>query len=291
MVNLLTLKQSHRLVTHEDKKFFHVHKTLGVLVLGHFLYRLLIWIYYGSMMFEGIDTLIWMMIHAGLHVSSFQFELPTKRNKSYNIIWPEMRWHTLIFAYRSIIAVTMQWLADKEYYPMIMNDLLRGPLVLLTMLMADVVTDYYKKNDQFNSTTMRGNPYPRWVPEWYIKHHNMFYSISQVLATMKIMCSRDIGTLFLLLIPIQTAPFGMTLVKKGIIDQFAWHFYYTIALLINYVYGALRPLPKIIVPDTFYWVAVITFVILRFRFNLNKYILWSSIIASSCAIQLYSPIM
>ena len=278
----------HRLVTHEDRNYYHAHKILGVLVLGNYAYRIFAWLYYGSMQLEEASTPLWLLIHAALHLTSFQFHLSTKRNRSYNIIWPEMRWHTMIFAYRSIIALTLQWLADWGYIPLVVNDLLRGPLVLLTILSADIATDYYSNIGIIDSTTMRGNPYPSWVPVWYTKYHNLFYSVSQVLSTMNILTYREMGRLFNIMLPIQTAPFCMTLVKKGIIDQFAWHFYYTAALLFNYVYGAKTDYPTPIVPLWFYWSAIGVFVVARFGFKHNKYILWTYIIVCSTAFQLKS---
>jgi hypothetical protein len=154
------------------------------------------------------------------------------------------------------------------------------------MLAADTVTDYYKKHGHVDSTTMRGNPYPKWTPQWYVKYHNLFYSMSQVFATLNILYYREMGRLFIILLPIQTAPFCMTLVKKGIIDQFAWHFYYTSVLLVNFVYGALEPLPNPIVPAWFYWATAISFMVLRFGFGYNKYLLWRCIVIASTVIYL-----
>jgi len=34
-----------------------------------------------------------------VYVTSFQFHVPDRRNLKYNVIWAEMRWYTLIFAY------------------------------------------------------------------------------------------------------------------------------------------------------------------------------------------------
>lgn len=122
---------------------------------------------------------------------------------------------------------------------------------------------------------MRDNPYPEYIPKWTITLHNYFYSISQVFATMNILTCKDIDKIFLLLIPIQTAPFGMTLVKKGIIDQSGWHVYYTIALLINY----LSVPHTILIPNKLYWILSLIFSLLRFKYRVNKYILWSLIIS------------
>ena len=275
-MKLLNIQQFHRLSTHEDAAYFHFHKGVGFLILGHFIWRIMTWIIYGDMYFtDDFYTLAWIIIHAVLHITSFQFNIQTRRNKTYNVIWPEMRWHTMLFAYRSILAMLIQWHANKGYLPNYVADYSKGIIVLGTIFLADSVTQYYKRKNLLENkdSTMRGNPYPSCTPQWYINLHNLFYSISQVLATLNVLCHKDMGKLFLILLPIQTAPFCMTLVKKGIIDQAGWHMYYTLALLMNYVYCTVREYPPII-PCKIYWGMAVLFSILRFGANTNKYVLW-----------------
>ena len=108
---MVVLSQVHRLITHEDRHIMHIHKTLGVLVLGHIFYRMNLIIKLGdSGLAASPWTPLWLVIHALLHVSSFQFRLPSKRNRTYNIIWPEFRLHSMIFAYRSILSVLLMWM-------------------------------------------------------------------------------------------------------------------------------------------------------------------------------------
>lgn len=273
-MKLLHIQQFHRLNTLEDSKYLHAHKFIGISVLGHFAYRLYLFYAYGSMMFTPtLSTLAWIFLHASLHITSFQFHLSKVRNKKYNIIWPEMRWHTMIFAYRSLVTMLVIWLSDSSIIPLYINEYSRVFIVIATLMIADYVTYYYKKKDGDVGTTMRGNPYPDFVPEFYRKFHNLFYSLSQVLATLGILSSIEMDRVFLLLIPIQTAPFCMTLVKKGIIDQSGWHIYYTIALFINYTYYSKGSL----ISSNAYWIMFCLFAIFRFKFNVNKYILWGVI--------------
>ena len=84
----------------------------------------------------------------------------------------------------------------------------------------------------------------------------------------------------MILLPIQTAPLGMTLVKKGIITQAGWHLWYTLALLMNYVHGYFVVHE---VSRHMYWSCALGFAFLRFRYRVNKYILWvCSIIILTC---------
>lgn len=272
------LLQLHRLVTHEDAIYFHLHKTLGASVLGHFAYRIYNFTKHGEMGFDGSwKTLLFIFVHAALHMSSFEFVLPSRRNKVYNVIWPEMRWHSMIFAYRSVVLMFLIWMGMNSYVSPHAIAYIRGPFVIATMLCADYVTAYYKRTDKLEASdsTMRGNPYPQYVNRHAITIHNTFYSLSQVLATANILY-RGFNEVFLQLLAIQTAPFGMTLVKKGILKQAGWHWTYTLAILTSYLYGALTPSEA---TQRVYWFSVLAFCVARFRFNVNKYALWSTAIA------------
>ena len=283
-MKLIDLDQMHRLFTHEDAAFFHAHKILGVMVLGHFWYRLILVWKYGHMFF-GPDpsTLFWIIVHASLHVTSFQFNIPKRRNRVYNIIWPEMRWHTAIFAWRSLALMLAMWLAERGvvHASILGAVVFRGALVLITMACADVATFVHGTNT-IQSTTMRGNPYPRYASPAFITWNNLFYSASQVLATLNILSKTKMEVPFMILLPIQTAPLGMTLVKKGIITQAGWHLGYTLALLTNYVHAFINPGTQLI-PRYMYWSVFMGFSLLRFRYRVNKYILWGcGIIILTC---------
>jgi hypothetical protein len=288
---LLNFKQIHRLSTKEDEHFFHLHKIFGIICMVHFIYRVYEGLSKGYLDFSDFQsTNIWLFFHAFLHITSFQFVLPQKRNHVYNIIWPEMRLHTMIFAYRSIVTMFLINLFNHKWLTLNQLNVSKGFVVIGTILLADFVTFYFKESGIVEKTdsTMRKNPYPTWVWHAYTKYHNYFYSFSQILSTMNILTYNDMGRIFFILIPIQTAPFCMTLVKKGIMNQFGWHFYYTITLLINFIYGILENGPRII-PAGVYWYLVLVFCSLRFGLNVNKYILWSAIIVVqiSFALQLH----
>lgn len=279
----INFRQFKRLITHEDGAYFHMHKILGGAVLCHFVYRLYNLYRHGEMLFDGsLNTLFCIIFHAMLHISSFEFILPKRRNKVYNIIWPEMRWHSLIFAYRSIITMILIWLCMNEYITQSFVVFMRGPIVIATIICADTVTNYYKRNNivDISDSSMRGNPYPSYIGPKFIKIQNIFYSVSQALGTTNILY-RGINMVFLQLFAIQIAPFGMTLVKKGVITQSGWHLMYTLALFLSYLYSALIPLDA---TNTVYLSTVIMFSIARFYYNMNKYLLWSIAIA----LQLYT---
>ena len=249
-----------KLVTHEDK--FHAHKTMGVLTLGNYAYRIsthnfdLQW-----------DTVLMVNIHAALSLSSLIFSILPNKNKAIPMIWPEFRLHSIIFAFRSFIAVVLSWCV---FIPPRIQALSRMFLVMGTMVAADTVTDFYKDLAQLSKidSTMRTMPYPpQWSPNT-IRRIKYFYSTSQMIATSGILISPCSYTLLITAMPIQLAAFLMTLVRKSIISSTAWHIYYGLSLaaavwittptwgawMVNYIVGVF---------------------LMELRRSMDKYFLWS----------------
>jgi hypothetical protein len=145
--------------------------------------------------------------------------------------------------------------------------LIRSAIVIGTLGAADMATWYFKAND----TTMRGMPFDERIPIVVRNKMNLFYSVSQVLATMNCLFSNNIDTPFLVLFPIQIAAFLMTLVKKGYLSTTGWHVLYSLALGLNYAHAFY--LGKL-VGSYNYWRLALLFCLLRFEFRFNKYLLW-----------------
>lgn len=259
-----------RLFTHEDAAYFHTHKLMGAFCLAHYVVRVGLFMMYGSSFFErDWSSVATLLPHFLLHVSSFEFHLSTRRNHTYNVIWPEFRWHSMIFAYRSLLTMLA-----VIYLPDWMHRVVRSAIVMVTLVTADAATHYYKKRNllESNDSTMRGNPYPKYAPEAFKRSLNLFYSVSQVFATMTMLC-RAPDLIFMTLIPIQTASLLMTLVRKGFITQAGWHLYYFLGLGLNYVAVLkIRATGNSILSG-----CVLGFCVLRFGFRVNKYVLWGLI--------------
>jgi len=268
-----------KLLSHEDP--FHVHKLLGVGSLAHFGYRVYTTAVRPehSMGFvEGAGgTLALIAMHAALSGTSLLFHIPRNRVRKLPMIWPEFRLHSIIFAYRSLLAMLCFWL--DGYFQTRLFSYVRGGLVVTTLVSADIVTAYYKKIDQLKpgETTMRSMPFPEQTPAAVIRATNFYYSFSQVLATLNILFAMNMNRAFAALFPIQLAAFLMTLVRKSILTAGEWHVAYGAALGINYVYAAVAP-DEGSIPLAAYWCIAAAFVVLRFRYNMNKYLLWSSIV-------------
>lgn len=313
----------NKLFTHEDGAYMHMHKVIGVLVLAHYAWRAWLLLTTG---FSGLDgglfTAGCIAVHALLHLTSFQFRLDNRRNRVHNIIWPEMRWHTAIFAMRSVAVLVAMWLASSHGHPQPFQSAVRAlataypeaarsnaavalagaaseldrllpdpdavkaympairiAVVVLTMLFADIVSAILKPA---GGTTMRGNPFPPGVPEVARRLINGFYSLSQAAGTIAILCSTDMTPVLFVMLPIQTAPLLMTLVRKGILQQRGWHMWYAASILVAYgVSAAVGAQPGYVAVLTWPKATTCTllFGVLRFALRMNKYVVWSAIAA------------
>ena len=277
--------RTRRLATHEDGRFMHAHKLLGVAVLASFAMRL--WTCATGRGGTGLDdgswaTLAWIGVHAALHVTSFQFALPARRNLAYNTIWPEMRWHSLAFAWRSVAVLALFWLHRNGLLGETGLAVGRAAAVMATMVAADVATWCHRGGPTAaTATTMRGNPFPEGTPVWLRRATNAFYSTSQITGTLALLF-RDEGAAFWLLLPLQIAPLLMTLEKKGFVSKTSWHVWYTATLLVNYVYTGSQLGPFARMPSLAPLAAAI--VALRFFARVDKYLLWGAVIACFCGV-------
>ena len=249
------------LITHHDGKYGHIHKTLGILSLGHFVRRFGEFAVYRLMTF---DRTAWFFIaiHALLSWSSLIFYLAAFRSDMAPMIWPEFRAHSILFASRSLAAMSLTLSGVSTPLTRFIN-------VFGTILLADLATRYYAAT----KTTMRDMPFPDWVTQRARDRLNMYYSVSQVLATAGLLFSPSMERAFFILFPIQIAAFLMTLVRKRMLSPLGWHVLYASSLGLNYVHGAFA---RDTLPVLFY-VGSLAFCVLRFRFRMNKYLLWGVI--------------
>ena len=132
-----------KLLTHEESHLFHIHKIFGILVLSHYAYRTYLLLTTGSMQFDSsFFTPYCIVLHMLLSGSSFIFKISQTRIQSAPMIYPEFRLHSILFAYRSLIVMLLMWYAER--YNWVFPLYLRGAVVLVTMILADLVTNHYK---------------------------------------------------------------------------------------------------------------------------------------------------
>lgn len=246
------IKNGGKLITNEDK--FHFHKILGLSCLLHFIYRYCKFIFEGSMGFNTNYDAYLVCIHMLLGMSSLIFRISSFRHTKLPIIYPELRLHNILFTMRSVVCFYLCYYEYPILYRMI--------ACLLTNIGADIITCFLKQG-----TTIRDVIFYEGITERAMKRERLEYSDAQLAATIVMLGSCDM--IFGTLLAIQIAPFTMTLVKKGIIGGKSAHLTYAYALLINYI---------LVIYNTTYIVkfAIMKIIaaFMRFRFNINKYLMW-----------------
>lgn len=271
----------YKLFTHEDALYYNSHKILGAICMSNYIYRFYLWQQYGIMFYTPtVFNVFTILSHILLSGSSFIFKLSSKRIKITPIIWPEGRLHSIIFAYRSLLIMLLFLLYWKTHWHFLQYS--RGLIAFFTLVSADGVTYYYKYKEKLleeSDSTMRKMPSPKYFSDKFMIYLNLLYSIFQVLATMACIFSCNIDKVFVIIFPIQIAMFLMTLAKKNIISSGGWHLGYTLALFSSFYCSFMSTTQKLNYYEAkIYITLTILFVLLRFRYNVNKYILWSFII-------------
>ena len=251
------MEKIHKLFTKEDS--FYIHKTLGVICLCNFIYQFCHCLVYNKMQLQNI-----IFIHGLLNLTSFIFKISNLRNYKLPIIYKEFRFHSFIFAFRSVLCSLIFFTPYK-------NILYRIAICYLTMIFADIATFYYK-----DKTTIRDVPMPENMTLEEKQNLILHYSKSQVGATLYML--GNIETSFAPLLPIQLAAFLMTLCKKSLITTQQYHLGYTISLWIASL-AYLSTKPSFLVLQ---FICGRLFIYLRFKQNINKYVSW--FIVFSCFI-------
>ena len=138
---------------------FHPHKLLGLYAICHFAYR-----YHAFFAGElSTDmgfangrphrTALVLAPHLALQLSGLRFTIPRRRVAEGSRIWPEYRWHALVFACRSLALMALALMRDTSDAPAEAAHLLPPwvpPLlvVLLTMAAADAVSRVHARRGE-----------------------------------------------------------------------------------------------------------------------------------------------
>lgn len=242
-----------KLFTKEDP--YLLHKTLGFTCLIHFIYRYSLLFIYGDMDMNNNTAAFMVGLHGLLSASSLIFRIPAKQNPTAPMIYQEFRAHSILFAWRCVLAYYLTYFGFSIYY--------RMALCLVISYCADIVTSYLKCNTTIRDLTFQKSMKADEIAE--IKAH---YSRMQVGATMYMLGNLD--TAFSPLYAIQIAAFFMTLVRKNIVKTRALNAVYGTALWMNaFCFWSVKPGWYLL------WVSSGNiFIYLRMKNNWNKYISW-----------------
>jgi len=247
-----------KLITIEDP--IHVHKFFGIYCLLNYIIQFSYYFIYRSM----VLNVYTILPHICLHISSFIFKVLQKRpvteenkiiSKMSMFIWEELRIHSLVFGSRSCLIILFP---EHAYY-----------ILIGTMLIADIASYTFGIP---NVTTVRGNNNVK-KNSLIKKIYACFFSTSQMGAT--ILCGGFFQKgfipnpilVFSTLPAIQTSAFGMTLMRKNIIDKNTWQIAYSIELTLVYIIWYMEY-------GNFNIVLYSLFAYLLRTNGLNKYVLW-----------------
>ena len=265
--------------------FLHrFHATLGACVLLHIGYR---YTKFFSAFSRSEDMALgecsylplFLIPHLLLQLTGFGFSIPRKRHPDGNRIWPEYRWHALVFFLRSSILLVVAYLSKREKLELPLlecksttRNVVNLTVIMVTMFGADHVTSHFSRLGE-STPTIRGLNGPSGA--LYLMSVPQFHATVHCLLT----CDR-MSVQFAALTVVQTTAFGMTLRRKGIISIFQGLLLYAIVLAL----GMAVIIQDLRVSGMLYEAIAIANVaaILRMDLGCNKYLLWplvTSIIA------------
>ena len=224
------------LITSHDP--FHVHKLLGTMSCLHFLYRLYLLVTCGDA-FPPLEPR-WIsnggiLLHGCLSWSSLFFKLPINRNYTSPMIWPEFRLHSILFASRHVVCTI---LTHNHLWPIhpVKLAIANAVVVIGTIQIGSEITD--RLGDRERRTT-NAFPYPPFVSEKHRQRIKNSYAKAQFAAT-HVCILPDTTITFFCLLGIQSAPFLMTLVRKGKIDAITYHRVYALSLWLGFCISIVR---------------------------------------------------
>jgi len=241
-----------KLVTHEDP--YYIHKLFGSFCLINYFFQFYCYFMNRTYYLNAYT----ITPHILLHVSSFIFNVLKKRPVETRLnmfIWEELRVHSLLFAWRSCFTILF-----PEYCVAI---------CFLTMISADVASHYLG-----NSTvsTVRGQ-HSKVGKRTVLKEiSGAFFSMSQFGATFICVMNYSPIIIFSTLPPIQTSAFGMTLIRKNLINKTTWSILYSLQLLMTYYlwYKEYRNFNIFFISALLYFIR---------RNGCSKYILWGTVVS------------
>jgi len=239
-----------KLFTHEDPYF--IHKGLGFLCLANYVAQFYMYFAHGTYYLNAYT----IAPHILLQGSAFVFKVLAKRpiESTLNMfIWEELRIHSLLFAWRACFAILF-----PTWAPVI---------CLLTMGAADIATHYHGKSEV---STVRGQHSKVGKRSLIKELTGAFFSISQMGATYICLLGDSPILIFSTLPPIQTSAFGMTLIRKNLINKTIWSVVYSAELLMTY-YIWYREYNDF----SIFYISSLLYLLRRCGFS--KYLIWPSL--------------
>ena len=227
------------LFTNHDK--YHIHKTLGLLAFCNFILRFYYAIAYGTS-FPSFESKVFsgscVLIHALLPIASLTIPLPEKRNFSGPMIWKEFQLHSILFSCRHVLLTLITLLelwptqsrAFSKGIAIMLESVIKYLMIIGFIKVAAVITEKYGDKEVRTTNAM---PYPGYLTEYEKTRIKCEYAKKQFGATIFAVFSGELASSlnFAPLYAIQSAPFMMTLIRKGKCETVHYHRVYSAMLL------------------------------------------------------------
>lgn len=259
-----------KLFTNEDH--LQLHKALGLLSVVSFLYRyFVVYPTTGTLGFDGraIDHLS-MAVHILLSTSSLIFHVLSHRlvNRPM-IIWEEYRLHAIVFSVRCLSVYLYGHF--RPFEGTMLSRFALPALVACHHLLMDKITEWYGAKDGTTTVRVKND---QGMAISYVLRFYAFYQFSALgshLLPHDRLC--DLG--FNTLIAIQSSAFLMTLYRKGLITDSTHGIFYSACLVISLFHIFRNHF------DIFFVGKLACCFMLRTKFRLNKYLIWSAFVIAS----------
>ena len=227
------------LFTNHDK--YHIHKTLGLLAFCNFILRFYYAIAYGTS-FPSFESKVFscscVLVHALLPIASLTIPLPEKRNFSGPMIWKEFQLHSILFSCRHVLLTLITLLelwptqsrAFSKGIAIMLESVIKYLMIIGFIKVAAVITEKYGDKEVRTTNAM---PYPGYLTEYEKTRIKCEYAKKQFGATIFAVFSGELASSlnFAPLYAIQSAPFMMTLIRKGKCETVHYHRVYSAMLL------------------------------------------------------------
>ena len=262
-----------KLFTHED--YLNMHKILGFVTLCNVIYSVFDLYYSG---FKGVFTLrkinlsffLLLTIQLSLSLSSLQFNVPTNVNYTTISIGQEYRLHSIIFVVRHYIIIIFLHFFENNMF----SHFFLTTIVLLNMYFADLASKYCKPLNDKLGFKIASLPFWSNCNTVFQSIITNFYTLVQIYITFLLVSGKiNIEINLIAIFIIQITAFMGTLSKKGIINNFYWHFFYLLEYLIFGI-GFTNNSSIINFKNLLFSFIIWIF---RTKLNVNKFFLWSCV--------------
>ena len=272
------------LFTNHDK--YHIHKTLGLLAFCNFILRFYYAIAYGTS-FPSFESKVFsgscVLIHALLPIASLTIPLPEKRNFSGPMIWKEFQLHSILFSCRHVLLTLITLLelwptqsrAFSKGIAIILESVIKYLMIIGFIKVAAVITEKYGDKEVRTTNAM---PYPGYLTEYEKTRIKCEYAKKQFGATIFAVFSGELASSlnFAPLYAIQSAPFMMTLIRKGKCETVHYHRVYSAMLLYpKYLYHIiLRGFYSQFADFVICYIYIFSYT-MRIKYNWNNMKMWA----------------